>query len=414
MQRGNKAFIWLFLFLVAASLLLLLAFRKPGTNRWEDMETRIHKLKTEVKLRKAPRAPLHGKLVEGNAWQEYDAAIKTMSDMEDGTGSIYAQFVNGTLNEKERAKVLKLIADRTAAIESLRKAAQLADGQYPYNWDAGRTASLPSLLGSRKLVNLAVAQAHILAEDGKTQEAVDLLLDATAFGRDLSTNAVLLSELIGDAVYVVSLTEMGQLVRSGKLSKDQLIDLAKKLEIVERDVPSFSTGLSNETMLFGTTALELADVGGKEWLGLIKNDWGMLFFPRSRLANAFEEKESLLRRIEKLEPMSFDDAKKEANAIDASARTSSNFLVRRESPEISRILDVRREMIAMLRVVRAAAIFRATGQVPSIPDPLGDKLLFKKENGKTKIWSLGRDGKNQNGSGAWEEFRPDIVIEIPD
>jgi hypothetical protein len=138
----------------------------------------------------------------------------------------------------------------------------------------------------------------------------------------------------------------------------------------------------------------------------------MLFFRRSKLADAYEEKEGYLRRIEKLDQLTFADAKKEAQAIDAAAQKSFNSLVRMQSADVSKILDVHREVIAMIRLVRTAAIFHASGEIPAIADPFGDKLRFKRENGKTKIWSLGRDGTDQNGSGTWEESSPDIVLEI--
>jgi hypothetical protein len=413
MKSGNKAFVWLFLFLILASLLLLVAFRAPAADPWEAVQNRISRLKTETQFRKTPRSELQVKLVPGNAWQEYEPAIDTMlKGRDDENGGIYSLFASNN-NAVDRKKVMKLVAERKDVLEHLRLAAQRADGQYNYNWDAGPYETLPSLLGSRKLANLAIARAHLLTEEGKTQEAANLLLDASVFGRNLSGNAPLLMDLIGAAVYETAFLQMGRLVASGKLSKDQLKEFAGKLEIVEHDMPGIHTPLANETLLFGITEIQLFDAGGKEWLQLVKNDWGMLFSPRSRLAAAFEERDSFLTRAEKLDEMSFVDAKKEAAAIDAAAKISPNFLIRVGSPEISRILVVHRATLTYLRVVRAAALYLANGEMPKIQDPFGDTLLFKEDAGKTKIWSIGADGKSQGGAGSWGDEKPDITIEVP-
>jgi hypothetical protein len=55
--------------------------------------------------------------------------------------------------------------------------------------------------------------------------------------------------------------------------------------------------------------------------------------------------------------------------------------------------------------------FLATGEMPNLADPFGDKLLYNQEGGKPKIWSIGSDGTNQNGVGNWQG-RPDMVLEI--
>ena len=174
-----------------------------------------------------------------------------------------------------------------------------------------------------------------------------------------------------------------------------------------------STAFANETLIFGIAEQELVDGGGREWLSMVKQDWKMLFFHRARFAEAYEEKEKQLKRIEELDRMSFADAQKEARAINAAASSSSNYLMQFSNPDVARTLVAYREVIAKLRLVRAAAGFLANGEVPALDDPFGDKLLFKEENGKTKIWSLGRDGKSQNGKGTWEDGTPDMVIEVP-
>jgi hypothetical protein len=67
--------------------------------------------------------------------------------------------------------------------------------------------------------------------------------------------------------------------------------------------------------------------------------------------------------------------------------------------------------LAHLRLLRAATAVLATGEMPAIADPFGENLRFKREGNESKIWSIGSDGVDQNGTGNWEG-RPDVVIEL--
>ena len=71
------------------------------------------------------------------------------------------------------------------------------------------------LLASRRLANFGVAQAKIWRESGRTTEAADPLLDVSMFARDLGANGVLLTTLLGDAAYLITLNEFRNLILSG-------------------------------------------------------------------------------------------------------------------------------------------------------------------------------------------------------
>lgn len=407
----NKRFIWLIAFLALGVLLLALAFRPTPVDKWEAARQRISRLKTETRLRKLPRSALRGKLTPGNAWDEYNNAMNDgVSWKDDPNGALLGSFLRGD-TKVDRAKVTRSLADHKGAIEHLRLGAQRSEGQFPYKWERGSEMPLPSLMASRRLANLAVAQGKVWAESGRPQDAADLLLDVSVFARDLATNAPLLSNLIGIAMYTVAFDEVRNLILSGKLTQKQLADLAKKLETVDHDFPTFSSSFSNETLLTGLTMLEVS-AGGK-WSDRIK-EGGMRFalHPRRMMTEAFEEKESYAQRAEKFDHMDFAAAKKDADAINAEAQASTNALVQMSMPDLSRILVVHREALARLRLLRAGTILLATGEMPTLADPFGDHLFYKQEGAKAKIWSIGRDGKNNNGAGTWNLGQPDMLFEL--
>jgi len=238
---------------------------------------------------------------------------------------------------------------------------------------------------------------------------VNLLLDVSAFARDLSTNSTLLSNLIGFAVYEVTFTEFRNLIQSGNLTQKQLADLAKKLATVDHDFPTLSSALSNETLAFGLATLKISGGGMRERTQF--GDWRFVISPQPTMLNAFQTRDALLKRMQDLDRMNFAAARKEADAISAEGEASPNTLVRMAMPGLSRTVAVHRETLAHLRLVRAGTEFLSAGKAPALADPFGDKLLYKKEGDKSRIWSIGRDGINQNGSGKWEA-QPDIVLEI--
>ena len=411
MQYGRtRPFIVLLVFLALAGLLLVLTMRRPGVDKWKAMTDRIDQLRLEASSRKLPRSALRGKLVEGNAWDEYNLAIDDAGRWtDDQNGALFARFVNGEKGV-DRAKVEKLVASHAGALEHLRRGAQRSDGQYPYQWQRGATMELPSLLASRRLANAAAAQARIWTEQGRTQDAADILLDASVFARDLATNGTLLSSLIGYALNSITFEELRHLILSGRLTQKQLSDLAQKLEVVDKDLPGLGTIFSNETMLFGTTLQ--AGIPTNELLTFLKRgELRAALSSRATLAEAFEIKESYVNRFLKLERMNYMAARQEENAIETDAVSSPNAFVRLSMYSVSKSATAHREAVAHVRLLRAGASFLATGKMPTIPDPFGTNLLHKQEAGKTRIWSLGTDGSNQNGAGNWEG-KPDMVLEI--
>jgi len=64
-------------------------------------------------------------------------------------------------------------------------------------------------------------------------------------------------------------------------------------------------------------------------------------------------------------------------------------------------------------LLRSVAAYRATGELPVLEDPYGDKLLSSISGTHLKLWSVGSDGIDDGGAGEWIYSRgKDIVIEV--
>jgi hypothetical protein len=409
--ENKRTILWLTAILMVAAGLLAVVFLPSNEARWEALRNRTTKLKRDAMTRKSPRTVLRGDPLPGNAWQEYNVALAAPWPKDTENGSIFYRFASGD-KSADTDRVRKMVAEQQPLLEHLRRGAQKSDGQYPYDWDKG--AEVPSLLRSRMLANLAMAQAKVLMEDGKSQTAANLLLDLTAFGRDLSTNGPLLAGLIGVAVYEISFEGLGRLIQSGQLTRDQLSDLATKLDAVEHDLPTVRSTLSNETLGTGTAILQLQAGDDRAWRERAKvGGWRFVVFPQETMLDAFEQHEAFVQRFENINPANYSEARKQLGAISADVEASPNGVVRELTPSLLRIAEVHLEMLTQLRLVQAAARLRATGKMPTIADPFGKNLFFKEEGDKVKIWSVGMDGKNQEGAGKFDRSGADIVLEIP-
>jgi hypothetical protein len=407
----KKAILGLVAGLALAAILLFVAFMPMNSDRWEAVQARTAKLKLEAMTRKMPREVLTATPVPGNAWEEYDIALAATWPKEAVNGAIFYQFASGQPGVDGNL-VKQMVAQQRPLLDHLRRGAQRSYGQYPYKWE--RLDEMPSLLRSRMLANLAVAQARILRENGKPEASMDLLLDLTVFARDLSTNSPLLTNLIGMAVYITAAEGFRDLVVSGKLTQKQLARLAEKLEIVERDFPPHTAVISNELLSIGMGVLlqasgEYASLQTRAKVG----GWRYAAFPQTTILDAFEQSERFIQRFEKVDPANYAAAKREMDAVALETQNSPNPIVRESVPNMSRILVARLEALTTLRLVRAGALLGATGKVQALADPFGTKLLLKQEGPDLKIWSIGPDGKDDNGSGEWGAFRPDMVLKIP-
>lgn len=413
---------WFLVVAAAGAMLLLLVL--PGPDRGA-LEKRLARLREEAASRKLPRTVFGGAMIPGNAWEEYNLAMDDVLKLtDDPNGSILGEFASGQADEANAAIARRLAAEHGGLLDHLRLGARRENGQYPYQWAHGGAMQVPSLLASRKLANLAATQVRVLAEQGHSRQAIALALDLSVFARDVSANGTILTNLIGVAVYTTDADALRNVIRSGKLTPQELAELARNLETVDQDMPDLSAAFANQTMSIGTSIMDgfdpvsmsSPDASIAEWIGLMATGGWRYGFSRRRIAEDFlDHSEVLLTRIQKLGHMDFPDAAKDADAMETDMNASPNPVIRMSATSFRRTMQVNRETLAHLRLLRAAAIWNATGKMPMIADPFGTYLKSKEAGGHITIWSLGADGADNSGKGKWDADRApgaDIVLEV--
>jgi hypothetical protein len=402
---------------VLATLVLVYALynHSVADRRWAAMERSVQELRTLSDLRNGPRPVLRGTAVPGNAWEDYSPALASMKG---APMSVLGEYV--TRGPKaDRKKLEAALAAHGAALDGLRKGAVRADGSYRIKWQDGFSADIPGLLQSQNLSNLAVCRSRLLLEEGKAREAAELLLDTCQFARDLGYNQPLISEMISIAIFGIALEELRDLVLGGKLSSSDLAEVARELEILDGSFPQNGQSLTNEAMAAGYTFLkedgnlrEIASFpgGGVPWDYYL---WRTVFPQRLISVDAYFVELDYMKRFVAADGQSW--AASHAVGLKAQVEIGKlkNPIARMAIPGFSGSNRAGRERRVQIRLLRAAAVYRSTGQVPELEDPFGAKLLSSSPSGKVKVWSVGRDCVDNGGKGEWKVGAgPDIVLEF--
>jgi hypothetical protein len=259
--------------------------------------------------------------------------------------------------------------------------------------------NVPGLLDTQRVSNVAVVKARALAEEGKAREAAGVLLDALQLGRDVASDGVLISEMIGSALLWVSLREIRDLLAAGLFDADSLRDLEAGLAVLDGSFPSHAQTLENEAMLIGISMCGEAE----------KSGWGAA---RLLHTNAYEGISRSLARAIRAQSLPWAEAQREFADTDSEAKSSWNPLVRITAPSLIGNSRVNRERRAHLALVRTAVHFKATGEVLELGDPFGTTLKSSRTGDDLRIWSVGRDGVDDGGLGGWKADGKDIVVDV--
>jgi len=403
---------------MALSLVLLayaLYIHSVASRRWTEMQQSVQELRLQSDLRNGPRSVLRGAAVPGSAWEDYSPALATMKSAPTG---VLSECVNRS-PKADRKKLETALATHGTAIDGLRKGAMRANGAYCVKWEDGFAADIPGLLQSQNLVNLAACRSRLLIEEGQPREAAELLLDACQFASDLGFNEVILPEMISIAIYGIALDELRDLILSRKLSRTDLAEIVRELEILDGSFPQHGHSMMNEAMMAGTTFLKddgsLHDLdswagGGLDWRYWM---WRSVFPQRLICADSYFVELDYMKRFAPTDAQSWAETEAVALQSQGEAAKLKNPISRVIIPGLLGATRAGRERRTQLRILRAAAQYQATGEMPDLADPFGAKLFSSLQGQKVKVWSVGRDGIDSGGKGEWKpNAGPDIVLEL--
>ena len=369
--------------LLALAFALFVWLQTVPSSSWTE---RVMAAVAEARARDPRRPLIRGEAVPGRAWTEYQQGLALAKGV---AVNDVRRWLDGAV-AADRSKAGAILAANGKALEFLRAGARMAEGGYPIQWENGLRADVPSLMAVRNLTTLAVGQARVLVETGKPREATALLLDAAQFGADLGRNATVLTELI-------ALSSLGQVFDALRMLPPDP-EVGKALAVLDATFPDHGEAVLNDLAVTGVGFIGTAP-------GAAPAAWRFGFSQRLMAADAWTTLEGMMRRAAATTTAPWAEAQRVAATIEAEAGRSSNPVVQNMIPGPLGGHRASREMRAQLRMLRVLHC-GATG----LDDPFGGKLL----SGRDRVWSVGADGMDGGGKGAWKPAPTgDIVLELP-
>ncbi len=399
-------------------LALLAAFfvwvRSAESRQWDRLDGLVRDLRAEARMMREERAALGWEREPGKAWDAYVEAARTpMTPLQ---RTEFVRYLDGD-PAVDVSRVRSALEGFRAALGLLGAGTRRSDGSGP----PADLASLEEGSLLRACYDLgiaAVAQAKSSMDAGTPAAAAVVALDACRFARDLGDAGGFTPAMTAYAVFTLSLDRLKSVVAAPETSIDVLRSIDADLAAVDASFPRIGRAMLDDGADLGE---RLSRGTFDEWVAKSgrSNDasagWRFGFSSKLLRASAFDQAQSWLRRLKDVDSLSWAEELALWQAIEREVEDAAktNALVRLLMSGWDRNA-AGREIQARLRLLRTAAILRISGKDPSLKDPFGTLLRHEDAKERLKCWSVGKDGVDQSGDGAWREGRAkDVVLDFP-
>jgi hypothetical protein len=395
--------IWKILLFAGGSLLVLLGFAwlwvdSVAVRRRARMEQQIRQLHVETLARVDSRPALYGETLPGNAWSDYSLAIAEVAKMQGEATNLMRMWSDSPNADRSRLKYL--IQTHGSFFDHLRRGASGNSGSFPFVWEEGLALKPPVYDDADMLGRFVACTARSLAQEGKVGEAVMRLLDLLQFSRDLCVNSTEACTGRASALWDIAALQLKEIVFSEEYPRQDLSGLDVVLERLDVHFPPAGPIVLNETLRVG---FELLKPVHQLQVGRLQHR-RYAFSSRIAEADAFEV---ILAAARKAAP------RKDVSAAETRDLGPEWFLPNRPLIQLTSrdIFFSRgfRDFRTILRLLRVAVHYRATGEVLELEDPFGDKLLHCIIGEDLRVWSVGPDGidhEGDDGGWGWLRTRP--------
>jgi len=397
---------------------LYLYIKAVEERRWADMRSYCEQVAREVLARDSKRAVLRGEAVPGNAWEDYEPAIQSIQYKNVSVASEYLS----RHPKADRANAQTAVEQCATSLRALHRGASRAESRRRADWQSPGNGSSPS---PNFLAIMAACRARLLAEDGHTRDAVQVLLDAAQFGVDAGWNGDLMDGYMSTGILHTTQEEMKWLLSGRTLGREECLELVRALEHLDQSFPREADAYAVEPMSTGCNYLRQGSLRAiMDATGMsdpISPTWRYGFSERLVIVDAFEQNRAWSRGSQEAAGKPWKEARQEYfDQLDL--RTALRNPLLEKFYKIQQTLassppspprNPFRERLAQLRMLRAAATFRFSGEAPVFDDPYGDKIRSSMTEKHLKLWSVGGDGVDDGGSGEWDAGKgKDIVLEV--
>ncbi|MBI3855269.1 MAG: hypothetical protein HY293_06225 [Planctomycetes bacterium] len=362
------------------------------------MEERLESIRADPRA----RDPGRGGGEPGNAWDDYRKALSEAGKLKESEKLI--GLLDRTQNA-DRAFGEAALAAHGSVFEHLRQGAPRMASPPPVE------SLLYELRHWEVAAQLSILKARALTSEGKSEEALRLHLALCQFGRDLGE--------VGDwipasnSLYCLEMAfaELRDLLEAPSPRPGVIAELESSLVILDQSFPRYEGMQHLKAPWIGSCFLGASrDSGPMAWL----QAWRFGFSSRMAAATSFERWDQWLSRAGEANRKPWPESGRLIAQIRSEIQGSPLPPAFTLSPSYLEDGSRFRSARAHLRLLRAGAHYRRSGEVLDLDDPFGGKLLHAVKEGRLRVWSVGRDGIDQGGAGNWESaLSNDIVLDLP-
>lgn len=378
-------------------------------HRWAAMKADWQALLKESRQRGSARSPLRGEPLAGNAWADYTTALAEVHSLYDLESQAAPRFLREA-PQSSRQLVERVIARHPTLIDSVRRGARRATSNLELEWKEG-ALNLPNRHGSAVVAPLAVCLARFLADAGRRRDAAELLIDTCRFAGDIDHAEDM----------APGFEALRDLLQPGLLTREEVAQIARELEVLDQEFPRRGHRVSLDLLSFGSLLLKTGNSVTVQLVGLQADPddalWRYGYSGHLMKAEAFRAIAAAAKELNDADERPWLESRAVLKKLTDELSRSRNPIAQTAPEEILASDLLHRGHRAQLRLLRVAAQYAATGDVLELDDPFGTKLRVRVADGSLRVWSVGPEGADHNGTGAFAFDREgqdarDIVLEL--
>jgi hypothetical protein len=379
---------------VAVALTIFIYFKFLEQRRWKQVERRVAQLRAEADARFRPRPVLRGTAVPGDAWEDYRPAIDLVAKMEEYST---LQMYSVSSGEPRFDSIRNLLQEYAPAVDGMQRGTRRAEVRRVRFDEQARYSDDDALRPIMTLGHLAACRARWLAAEGRTREATELELDLCKYAQDVAADGSQIAFELSYSLTSVGLVGLEYLLTQGGLAAEDCRTMDRDLDLLDASFPRLGTFLLGKLEYFGSWMLKRGCLEELRGLGCVPRGaevapgWREAYSARLFLATAFDQTDALFAGLLPTDEGSLSDGNARREKATADLGDSGNWLYtgftrNDRMPEASQFRSPR----TRLRLLRAAAHWRATGEFLELDDPMGTKLSHSIVlPDKLKFWGEG-------------------------
>jgi hypothetical protein len=180
-----------------------------------------------------------------NAAVLYYKAFMLLHESDNVPAEVMADFMDGKVKSNEQIR--EYLKYNQAAIEILDEASKIEKCQWALDHSKGFDLPMPELSKARKAAFLLVRDAQKLTEDGNIKEAFNRCLTAHRMANHISSDDLLISNLVGIAIHAKSDKTIKNVLSRTSNSLEILTWLKDETFAVSQKQPSLKSVLKTES-----------------------------------------------------------------------------------------------------------------------------------------------------------------------